>query len=89
MPVKGVDYVFHQAALRITRYAEEPREAVQGLMDGTSNVLESSVHHKIKKNAAASSDSVYSDPTYFQCMKVTHLTIGHFMVLARSLTNKW
>jgi hypothetical protein len=32
MPVKGVDYVFHQAALRITRYAEEPREAVQGLM---------------------------------------------------------
>ena len=60
----GVDYVFHQAALRITRCAEEPREAVHVLMDGTSNVLESAVRHKVKKIVAASSASVYGDPSY-------------------------
>ena len=60
----GVDYVFHQAALRITRCAEAPREAVQVLIDGASNVLESAVHHKVKKIVAASSASVYGDPSY-------------------------
>jgi UDP-glucose 4-epimerase len=62
--VAGVDYVFHQAALRITRCAEAPREAVQVLIDGTSNVLESAVRHKVKKIVAASSASVYGDPSY-------------------------
>jgi UDP-glucose 4-epimerase len=62
--VKGVDYVFHFAALRITRCAEAPREAVQVLINGTSNVLESAVRHKVKKIVAASSASVYGDPSY-------------------------
>ncbi len=62
--VEGVDYVFHQAALRITRCAEAPCEAIQVLIDGMSNVLESSVRHKVKKIAAASSASVYGDPSY-------------------------
>ena len=31
---EGVDYVFHQAALRITRCAEAPREAIEVLVDG-------------------------------------------------------
>jgi len=62
--VEGVDYVFHQAALRITRCAEAPREAIQVLIDGTSNVLECAVRHKVKKIVAASSASVYGDPSY-------------------------
>ncbi len=61
---EGVDYTFHQAALRITRCAEAPREAVEVLMDGTLNVLESCVRHKVKKIVAASSASVYGDPSY-------------------------
>jgi|SRR5215813_2519716 len=61
---EGIDYVFHQAALRITRCAEAPREAVDVLINGTLNVLESAVHHKIKKVVAASSASVYGDPSY-------------------------
>lgn len=60
----GVDYVFHMAALRITRCAEAPREAVEVLVNGTSNVLESAVRHKVKKIVAASSASVYGDPSY-------------------------
>jgi len=60
----GMDFVFHKAALRITRCAEAPREAVDVLINGTLNVLESAVHHKVKKVIAASSASVYGDPTY-------------------------
>jgi UDP-glucose 4-epimerase len=61
---EGVDYIFHQAALRITRCAEAPREAVEVLMVGTLNVLEAAVRHKVKKIVAASSASVYGDPSY-------------------------
>jgi UDP-glucose 4-epimerase len=60
----GIDYVFHQAALRITRCAEAPTEAIHVLINGTSNVLESCVRHKVKKIVAASSASVYGDPSY-------------------------
>ena len=60
----GADYVFHQAALRITRCAEAPREALEVLMDGTFNILESAVRHKVKKVIAASSASVYGEPSY-------------------------
>lgn len=62
--VAGVDYIFHQAALRITRCAEAPREAVQVLIGGTLNVLESAVRHKVRKVVAASSASVYGNPSY-------------------------
>jgi UDP-glucose 4-epimerase len=61
---EGVDYVYHQAALRITRCAEAPREAVEVLMTGTLNVLEAAVRHKVKKIIAASSASVYGEPSY-------------------------
>jgi UDP-glucose 4-epimerase len=60
----GTDFVFHQAALRITRCAEAPREAVNVLINGTLNVLESGVRHKVKKVVAASSASVYGNPSY-------------------------
>ena len=59
-----VDYVFHQAALRITRCAEAPREAVEVLIDGTLNVIEAALKHKVKKISAASSASVYGEPSY-------------------------
>lgn len=55
----GIDLVFHQAAIRITQCAEEPRLALEVLADGTFNVLEAAVAAKIKKLIAASSASVY------------------------------
>ncbi len=61
---KGVDYIFHMAALRITRCAEAPKEAVEVLVNGMSNVLESAVRHGVSKIVAASSASVYGDPSY-------------------------
>jgi UDP-glucose 4-epimerase len=57
--MEGVDYVFHQAAIRITQCAEEPRLAVEVLADGTFNVLEAAVKTKVKKVVAASSASIY------------------------------
>jgi UDP-glucose 4-epimerase len=54
----GVDHVFHQAAIRITQCAEEPRLALEVLVDGTFNVLEASVAAGVKKVVAASSASV-------------------------------
>ena len=55
----GIDIVFHQAALRITHCAEDPRLAVEVLADGTFNVLEAAVSTGVKKVIAASSASIY------------------------------
>ncbi len=57
--MQGVDVVFHQAAIRITQCAEEPRLALDVLATGTFNVLEQAVKAKVKKVVAASSASVY------------------------------
>jgi UDP-glucose 4-epimerase len=57
--MQGVDVVFHQAAIRITQCAEEPRLALSVLVDGTFNVLEEAAQAGVKKVIAASSASVY------------------------------
>jgi UDP-glucose 4-epimerase len=74
--MRGVDYVFHQAALRITRCAEAPREAVEVLIDGTLNVLEAAVEHKVTKVIAASSASVYGEPSYLPIRSITERCTG-------------
>jgi UDP-glucose 4-epimerase len=56
---RGKDLVFHQAAIRITQCAEEPRLALEVLVDGTFNVLEAAVAARVGKVVAASSASVY------------------------------
>lgn len=56
---KGADLVMHQAALRITQCAQEPRLALDVLVGGTFTVLEAAVEHKVDKVVAASSASVY------------------------------
>src|SRR5689334_13774575 len=56
---RGKDLVFHQAAIRITQCAEEPRLALEVLVDGTFNVFEAAVQHRVGKVIAASSASVY------------------------------
>ena len=56
---RGKDVVFHQAAIRITQCAEEPRLALEVLVDGTFNVVEAAAEHRVGKLIAASSASVY------------------------------
>ncbi len=57
--MKGIDVVFHQAAIRITQCAEDPRLALEVMADGTFNVLEAAVMTGVKKVVAASSASIY------------------------------
>ena len=56
---RGKDLVFHQAAIRITQCAEEPRLALEVLVDGTFNVLKAAQENSVDKVIAASSASVY------------------------------
>ncbi len=62
--VRGCDYVFHLAAIRITRCAEDPRLCQQVLVDGTFNILEACATNKVKKLILSSSVSIYGDPSY-------------------------
>ena len=61
----GQDLVFHQAAIRITQCAEEPRLALEVLVDGTFNVVEAAAEHSVAKLIAASSASVYGMAEHF------------------------
>lgn len=60
--VSQCQYVFHQAALRITACAADPRAGHEVMMDGTFNVLEACAKHAIQKVVVASSASVYGEP---------------------------
>jgi UDP-glucose 4-epimerase len=55
----GVDVVFHLAAIRITQCAEEPRLALEVLVDGTYDVVEAAADAGVRKVVASSSASVY------------------------------
>jgi len=56
--MEDIDIVFHQAAIRITQCAQEPRLAHDVLSTGTFNVLEAAVAAGVSKVVAASSASV-------------------------------
>jgi nucleoside-diphosphate-sugar epimerase len=53
------DVVFHLAAIRITQCAEDPRLALESLVDGTFTVIEAAAEHGVRKVVASSSASVY------------------------------
>jgi UDP-glucose 4-epimerase len=53
------DLVFHQAAIRITQCAAEPRLALEVLVDGTYEIVEAAAEAGVRKVVAASSASVY------------------------------
>ncbi len=59
--IKGKDYVFHLAALWLLHCHDYPRSAFHVNIEGTFNVLEACVKHKVKKLIYSSSASVYGD----------------------------
>ncbi|MCT9867990.1 NAD-dependent epimerase/dehydratase family protein [Paenarthrobacter aurescens] len=68
----GKDLVFHQAAIRITQCAEEPRLALEVLVDGTFNVVEAAAQQKVDKLITASSASVYGMAEEFPTKESHH-----------------
>ena len=57
--IKQCDYIFHLAALRITRCADNPSEAFPVMAEATFRLIESAKNHGIKKIIYSSSASVY------------------------------
>ena len=68
----GMDLVFHLAALRITQCAEQPRLALESLVDGTFTVFEAAVAAGVKKVVASSSASVYGMAEQFPTTERHH-----------------
>src|SRR5271166_3269994 len=68
----GMDIVFHQAALRITHCAQEPRVALEVMVDGTYNVIEAALEAGVRRVVAASSASVYGLAEAFPTTELHH-----------------
>jgi len=68
----GADTVFHQAALRITQCAVEPRAALQVMATATFDLIEFAVAAKVRKIVMASSASVYGLATQFPTPEDQH-----------------
>jgi nucleoside-diphosphate-sugar epimerase len=69
---RGIDVVFHQAALRITQCAAEPRLGLEVMVDGTYNVIDSALHEGVRRIVAASSASVYGLAESFPTSELHH-----------------
>ena len=70
--VKAADIVFHQAALRITHCAAEPRLAMEVMVQSTFDLLELCVKYEVEKVVAASSASVYGMADHFPTTERQH-----------------
>jgi len=70
--MSGIDLVFHQAAIRITQCAAEPRLAVDVLVNGTYEVVEAAADAGVRKIIAASSASVYGLAEHFPTTERQH-----------------
>lgn len=70
--VDGIDTVFHQAALRITHCAAEPRLAMEVMVDATFDLLEQCVASKVRKVVMASSASIYGMADTFPTSEAHH-----------------
>ncbi|TML25963.1 MAG: NAD-dependent epimerase/dehydratase family protein [Actinobacteria bacterium] len=68
----GKDLVFHLAALRITQCAQEPRLALESLVDGTFTVIEAAAEAGVRKVIASSSASVYGMAEQFPTTERHH-----------------
>ena len=86
--VAGADFVFHMAALRITRCAENPREAMEVMFNGAFNVAEACVTHKVKKLVAASSASVLGTADSFPTREDHHPYNNRTLYGAAKLANE-
>ena len=70
--VDGCDIVFHQAALRITQCAQEPRTAFEVMAAATYDLLEACMHHKVRRLVYSSSASVYGMADHFPTTERQH-----------------
>ena len=70
--VRSCDLVFHEAALRITHCAAEPREAMETMADASFDLIELSASAGVGKFIFASSASIYGDAELFPTSERHH-----------------
>jgi UDP-glucose 4-epimerase len=70
--MEGIEIVFHEAAIRITHCAEDPRLAHDVLATGTFNILEAAVQADVKRVVSASSASIYGQAEEFPTNEKHH-----------------
>src|SRR3954451_5439644 len=86
--VADSDIVFHQAALRITQCAAEPRAALEVMVDATFDLLTLCVEHGVEKVVAASSASVYGLAESFPTTEDHHPYANRTLYGAAQLFNE-
>ena len=62
--MKGIDYVFHEAAICLNRCKAFPKEAMEVNLEGSYNIFGAAIHENVKKVIYASTSSVYGQPEY-------------------------
>ena len=70
--VSEANIVFHQAALRITHCAAEPRQALEVMVDASFNLFTLCVEHGVEKVVVASSASIYGMAEAFPTDETHH-----------------
>ena len=70
--VGATDVVIHQAALRLTRCAEEPRAALEVMVDASFDLIELCANAGVRKVVFASSASVYGMAEAFPTPECHH-----------------
>ena len=86
--VRGCDYVFHEAAIRITLCAEHPRECIDVLVTGAFNVFEAAADAGVKKIVYASSASIYGPAEVFPTSERHHPYNNRTLYGAAKLMNE-
>ena len=82
---RDIDYVFHLAALKHVPVCEnQPQEAIKTNIDGTVNVINSAIKHKVKKVIDVSSDKSCAPINLYGMTKA----VGEKLIIqANALTN--
>jgi len=70
--MSGCDFACHQAAIRITLCAAQPRQCLEVLVEGAFNVFEAAAKVGVKKVVYASSASVYGQAESFPTSENHH-----------------
>jgi len=86
--VEGCDYVFHQAAIRITLCAAQPHDCVNVLVGGTLNVFDAARAAGVRKIVYASSASVYGAADVFPTEEKHHPYHNRTLYGAAKLMNE-
>ena len=83
--VKGIDVIFHAAALKhVDRCEFNPSEAISVNINGTENIISAALNHKVKKVILISSDKAVNP---YGVMGATKL-LGEKLMSSEALHNK-